>query len=138
MVKLSYAPHRYLKNDYIGPIGSYDIHFLSGVPPERKEYLTLILPFDSFTWALIMASVIGVFATLILTNVICSMLPIESSHETVFQCKIKSRRQIVNTIQLFLLFQVSHFQLEPSLMRLKEHIVTPTMLTNSHHQMLDL
>ena len=136
MVRLSYAPHRYLKSDYIWPVGSYDFHVLSGAPPERKKYLMLILPFDSFTWAFIIGSVVGVSAILILTNVIWSILPIESHNETVFQCEIKSCWQIINTIKLFPLFQVSHFQLELSLMKLKEHIVTTTMLTNSHHQML--
>ena len=68
IVKFLYHSRHYLRNNFIGPVGSYDIHFRSGAPPERKEHFTLIMPFDSYTWALIVASVVGVSISLILID----------------------------------------------------------------------
>ena len=79
IVKLSYHPLRYLRNDFIGPVGTYDIHFLSAAPPERKEYLTLTRPFDSYTWAFIAASLVGVSISLILIDKISAMWSTESA-----------------------------------------------------------
>ena len=83
ILKLSYHPLRYLRNDFIGPVGSYDFHFISAAPPERKEYLTLTMPFDSYTWALIAASVVGVSMSLILIDKMHASLSRETS--TIFQ-----------------------------------------------------
>merc|ERR1711902_250595 len=33
MVRLGYARHRFMHNDFIGPVGSYDLHLISGAPP---------------------------------------------------------------------------------------------------------
>ena len=87
MVKFLYNPLRYLIGDFIGPIGSHDFHFLSTAPPERKEYLTLAMPFDSYTWGLITASMVGVSITLILINKMHATWSKEYSNESVFQCK---------------------------------------------------
>ena len=87
IVKFTYNSHssRYLKNDFIGPVGAYDFYFASAAPPERKEYLTLARPFDHYTWALIAASVIGVSITLILIDKIHATWSTESSD--IFQSK---------------------------------------------------
>ena len=87
IVKFSYALHRYLQNDYICPIGSYKFHFLSGAPPERNEYLTLVYPFDSYTWALIIASLVGVTVSLILIDNLLVGLTKETSDDNIFRCK---------------------------------------------------
>ena len=85
IVKYTYNSLRYLRNDYIGPVGSYDFHFISAAPPERKEYLTLTRPFDSITWALIAMSVVGVSITLILIDKVHARWSKENS--TIFQSK---------------------------------------------------
>ena len=85
IVKYTYNSLRNLRNDYIGPVGSYDFHFISAAPPERKEYLTLTRPFDSITWALIATSVVGVSITLILIDKVHARWSKENS--TIFQSK---------------------------------------------------
>ena len=85
IVKYTYNSLRNLRNDYIGPVGSYDFHFISAAPPERKEYLTLTRPFDSITWAFIAASVVGVSITLILIDKVHARRSRENS--TIFQSK---------------------------------------------------
>ena len=82
IVKVNYDPYPF-KNDLIGPIGSYDFHFVSAAPLERKEYLTLVRPFDSYTWALLAASVVGVSMSLILIDKMHASLSTETS--TIFQ-----------------------------------------------------
>ena len=82
IVKVPYYTDTF-RNDFIGPIGSYDFHFVSAAPLERKEYLTLSRPFDSYTWALLAASVVGVSISLILIDKMHASLSTETS--TIFQ-----------------------------------------------------
>ena len=78
IVKVIYSDLTFT-NDFIGPIGSYDWHFVSAAPLERKEYLTLVRPFDSYTWAFIAASLVGVSISLILIDKISAMWSTESA-----------------------------------------------------------
>ena len=69
MVKTSYNSMRYQKNDYIGgTISLYEYHFISGAPPQTKDYLTLIKPFEPHVWGFSLGSVVAVFIALILIN----------------------------------------------------------------------
>ena len=79
MVHVFYHPTTYIGNDFIGPVGSYDLHLISGAPPERSEYLTLTKPFDSFTW---------VFTLISLVTVSIALICIEKLHgvEEVWHC----------------------------------------------------
>ena len=80
---------RYQGSDFIGPIGTYDIYFVANAPPERKEYLTLVKPFDSYIWVFTAASVVGVSISLILINKMHATWSNESSTETIFQSIMK-------------------------------------------------
>ena len=52
--------------EFIGPLGRpYEFQFLSGSPREIQNYLTLINPFDEYSWAFIAASVISVAIALV-------------------------------------------------------------------------
>ena len=102
IVKSTYNWFLYQSNDFIWPIGSYDFHFISGVPPERNEYLTLVLPYDSFTWAFIIASLVGVTITLILIDKLQANWTKQPSNDTVFQCK--SEVGIIIQVPLIILF----------------------------------
>ena len=82
IVKVNYDPYPF-KNDLIGPIGSYDFYFVSAAPLERNPGFTLARPFDSYTWALIAASVVGVSMSLILIDKMHASLSTETS--TIFQ-----------------------------------------------------
>ena len=94
MVRLAYARHRYLQNDFIGPVGSYDLHLISGPPPERSEYLTLTKPFDSFTWIFTMISLVSVSIALIIIEKLHATRSKESGDDTVFHCKCQSKTEI--------------------------------------------
>ena len=85
-----YNPDDFLRNDFIGPIGSYDHFFISSEPPEKKEYLTLTRPFDTYTWILSLASLLGVSISLILIDSVCTTWSTESS--TVFQSRMNVMR----------------------------------------------
>ena len=63
-----YLPRFFLYADYIGPIGSSDYHFLTGVPKERDYFLKLVRPFDYQTWACLLVSFVTVCISLILIN----------------------------------------------------------------------
>ena len=68
LVRGFYSSGVFLQNDFIGPIGSYDFHIISGAPKERDDYLKLVRPFDYQTWACLMVSLVTVCISLILIN----------------------------------------------------------------------
>ena len=52
--------------EFLGPLGRPNEHqFLSRSPREIQNYLTLINPFDEYSWAFIAASVISVATALV-------------------------------------------------------------------------
>ena len=52
--------------EFIGPLGRpYEYVILSGTPREIQNYLTLINPFDEYSWAFTAASVISVAIALV-------------------------------------------------------------------------
>ena len=80
------------KNDFLGPIGSYDLHFIGGAPPTTKDYLTLIRPFQPHVWAFVIASVMAVSMTLTFINKLCSIVSNKPEKDIPFQSinKIKT------------------------------------------------
>ena len=84
MVHMLYDSYSYLGSDFIGPVGSYQFHFISGAPNEINTFTTLFRPFDPVVWALILASVVSVSIVLTVINNIYSLLN-ESKMESTFQ-----------------------------------------------------
>ena len=80
----------YIKNNFIGPVSSQDMYFVTGAPPERQDYLTFIMPFDFYTWASTFASVIGVSIALILNDKIERSWSQEPSKKSIFMSKCPS------------------------------------------------
>ena len=93
MVRLGYARHRFMRNDFIGPVGSYDLHLISGAPPERSEYLTLTKPFDSFTWVYTLISLVTVSIALLCIEKLHATWSKEFADDTIFHCKYKSKTE---------------------------------------------
>ena len=85
MVKLMYLLPIHLKIDFIGPIGTFDTHLLSGAPPRTHVYYTLIKPFGPTVWAFILASLVIVSITLIIINQIYATWTKEHLKESPFQ-----------------------------------------------------
>ena len=101
-------------NDFIGPIGQYDLGFLSPAPPERDEYLTLVTPFDLYSWAFIMASLVGVTVSLILIEKVQAIWTKQPSDDTVYRCKSEVWIIIFRFLHLFssyryLIFSWRHY-----------------------------
>ena len=85
IAKHFYEPRHNLKCELIGPVGSYEVHIISGKPRERTSYLRFIMPFDSYTWAFTLTSVVGVSIVLIIIDKIHMTLSLESSKEPIFK-----------------------------------------------------
>ena len=79
------SPLKTLKNDFIGTIGSYDLHFIAGAPPSTKDFLTMIRPFEPVVWAYVSASIVAVSISLIFINKMHSTWSSESLMESPFQ-----------------------------------------------------
>ena len=61
--------HIFLQNDFIQPLGgSYNFRLISSKPEEATNFLTTINPFDGYTWAAVLFSVIAVAFTLIIID----------------------------------------------------------------------
>ena len=87
MVRFVYSWQAYLKNDFIGPIEPFDVHLVSGVPPERNEYLALLRPFDSYTWIFTIVSFMGVCISLIFIEKLQATWSKEYPKDCTFQSK---------------------------------------------------
>ena len=85
MAKHTFEHRHYFKNEFIGPVGSYDLHFVSGAPPERNDYLKFIMPFDSYTWVFTLTAVVGVCIVWIIIDKIHMKLLHESAKESIFK-----------------------------------------------------
>ena len=89
MVLIFYDSNTYLGNDFIGPVSSYEFHFLSGAPHTRNNFLTIIRPFDPYVWGFLLASVVVVSVSLIYINKVYNAMSSESVEETPLQSMYK-------------------------------------------------
>ena len=86
MIKNFYlSPGIYFKNDFIGTTGHYAFYFLAGAPTPKKDFLTLVKPFDPVVWAFVLASIVAVSISLTFINKIHSTWSSESPKESPFQ-----------------------------------------------------
>ena len=76
-----------LQNEFVGPLDTYDFHIISGAPQEINGYLALVVVFDSFSWLLLLVSVLIVSVALITVNKVHSMWSDLSPKETPYQSK---------------------------------------------------
>ena len=79
----------FIKNDFIGPVGTYDFHFISGAPQEKDSLLTLVRPYDYYIWALLLVSLVLVSVTLILINKLYATFSKQTFKETTTESKKK-------------------------------------------------
>ena len=73
------------RNDFIGPISTYDFHFLSGAPQEKKKSLALIRNCDNYVWTFLLVSIAAVSLVLIFVNKMYATLSKSPLEETSFQ-----------------------------------------------------
>ena len=107
------------------------MYLITGAPSQRQDYLTFIMPFDFYTWALTLSSVAGVSIALIVINKIDSMWSQEPTNKSIFMSKCLILNSLFYLIVFFANFvsQVLHLPLELLLMRprkfllRKEHII---------------
>ena len=66
LCRWNYAPAYFIHNDFIGPLNTYDIHFLSAAPQEIRGSLGLIRVFDQSTWVILIISVVVVTIVLVI------------------------------------------------------------------------
>ena len=92
MVGQFYHLDTYKRSDYIGPITSYDFHFLSGAPHIRNNYFTLLRPFDQYVWSCFIASVTAVSISLIIINKIHNKI----SNQPIKEDPLQSRNSVAD------------------------------------------
>ena len=74
-------------NDYLRPVGAYNFRFISATPKRIQNYLTLINPFDGYTWAFLLASIVAVTITLIIIDTMYASLTNTSQKDIIYQSK---------------------------------------------------
>ena len=77
-------------NDYLRPVGAFNFRFLSAIPEEIQNYLTLITPFDGYLWAFLLASVVAVTITLIIIDTVYASWTNTSKKDIIYQSKYNS------------------------------------------------
>ena len=69
MARAVYGMHVFLHNDFIQPLGSsYNFRLVSSKPEEATNFFTTINPFDGYTWAFVLVSVVAVALALIIID----------------------------------------------------------------------
>ena len=69
MTRAVLGRHIFLRNDFIQPLGSsYNFRLISSKPEEATNFLTTINPFDGYTWAFVLVSVVAVALALIIID----------------------------------------------------------------------
>ena len=67
-MRTTYTLENFNQSDFLGPVGSYEFHVMTGAPQERNDFLKIIRPFDNYSWACILVSLVLVYLSLVLTN----------------------------------------------------------------------
>ena len=88
MFHFFYHPSTYVKNDFIGPIGTYDFHFVSAAPKVRASYESIIRPFDKWVWIWTWVSTLAVTIALIIINKLYESWHPEAPKESVVESKV--------------------------------------------------
>ena len=92
MVHLFYTPYSYIGSDFVGHVGQYNLHFLSGAPKIKTSFATLLRPFEPQVWVFLLVSIVSVSITLIFINKVYEMLSDDLMRDTPFQ----STKNILN------------------------------------------
>ena len=64
----NYVPIWNWTNEFIGPIRTYEFHFMSGAPQTKNKSLAFIRPLDIYVWTFILVSILAVSLALIIVN----------------------------------------------------------------------
>ena len=67
-VRNAYSPKAFELNDFIGPLGAWEIHLNSGPPKERNDYLKIFRPFNPLIWVCLVGALVIVFVSLVIIN----------------------------------------------------------------------
>ena len=82
MARWNYALANFQGSDFIGPLDTWDYHFISAAPQEISGYQALIKIYDPLTWAFLFLSVVGVSIGLITINHWSHKSPKERAYES--------------------------------------------------------
>ena len=85
ITRASYLPRYFIQNDFIGPLDTFDFHFISAAPQEISGYLALIRIFDPTTWAFVFASGVAVVIVLVTTTKMQETWLNTASKESVYE-----------------------------------------------------
>ena len=74
----------FLQNEFIGPVGTYNFHFISGPPSEK--FTNPFTPFDTYLWGFLLASTVSMSAALVSITKIREYVLKKSSNRKTFDC----------------------------------------------------
>ena len=72
-------------NDFLGLVGSYDLHFASGIPETSLNYATMFKPFDDYIWAFIAFSFFSVILTFLVIDKVSALWMRNSTKNSSYQ-----------------------------------------------------
>ena len=67
-MRTPYILENFNQSDFLGPVGSYEFHLMTGAPKERNDFLKVIRPFDNYSWACILGALVLVYLSLVFIN----------------------------------------------------------------------
>ena len=88
LTRAACGKHNYLLNDMIQPLGNaYNFRLISSQPEEATNFFITINPFDGYTWAFTLASIIAVTFALIMIDKVYEKWANVSTDEVVHKSK---------------------------------------------------
>ena len=88
LTRASLGRHNFLRNDMIQPLGhAYNFHLVSSKQEEATNFLTTINPFDGYTWAFTLASIVAITFALIMIDKMYEKWANVSTNEVVHKSK---------------------------------------------------
>ena len=91
--RAGYNYFQYTRVDYLSPLGRWGIYPISGRARKVQNYLTLMKPFDEYTWAWVAASASAVIAALACTDYYLALRKNLSTRGILSNSKANNRMQ---------------------------------------------
>ena len=89
LIREMYLFDTYRLNDYLFHIGSLNFIILTANPERMLDYTTILKPYDTYIWMLILISVFTVMFTMVAISQTSSLWIENSARTSIHQCKMK-------------------------------------------------
>ena len=112
MVTVFYSSELFKKCDFIGPVGQFETHMISGKPQKKQDYTTLFRPYTDYVWVFLIGSTVAVSVALIVINKMYADFTKKPTEESAYQSRLQMNEHNLYFLKCRQIFQPSSLPLE--------------------------